>query len=59
LIYADTAVTWYNEMFGIDLGLGYVGNEFVGTASYDFIQKAPTFSLDVAEKPKEVTLDPT
>ena len=46
-------------MFGIDLGLGYVGNEFVGTASYDFIQKAPTFSLGLAEKPKEVTLDPT
>ena len=52
-----TFYPWSDDMFGIDLGLGYVGDEFVGTASYDFIQKAPIFSLGVAQKPKEVTLD--
>ena len=50
-----TFYPWSDDMFGIDLGIGYVGDEFVGTASYDFIQKAPIFSLGVAQKPKEVT----
>lgn len=56
-----TFYPWSDDMFGIDLGIGYVGDEFVGTASYDFIQKAPIFSLGVAQKPKEVTqeLPPT
>lgn len=46
-----TYYPWAANNFGFDLGLGYVGDGFAGTITYDFMQNLPVISFGATQTP--------